>query len=304
MNKTRIKTYILSTLVVIMIIGQAYSVSMICNLQAQIDSMQIDMRSLNGIIEGNMSIIYANIDERLAEEDNLIESAAVEIGTLNLEDVTIPLTFKVTPKEVRADTAVSLDVDGVLFPMEKKDTTFSTTISHTIFEEISPKIVIEENGVKKTREDDRMNVFEMKHSIFPTVYPDYSGQMNKTKKGFSIKGELSLTITPAETEIKEIRLQIKADQKEVANELLSYDPPSGQYDQFTQYHAINKEIPAKSGQTCTMVVIVTDTLGFVHHYKIDDLSKNDRDVNEWSFAPSHERIYHPDGTLTWEGDNQ
>lgn len=108
------------------------------------------MNNLSNSIRSNMDAIYFNVDEMLKKKASLIESATTKIGMLNVDEFTVPVTFVLTPKEVSEHTAVSLDFDGELFPMEKNGTTFVATVSRNVFGDALPKIVIDKNGVKKT----------------------------------------------------------------------------------------------------------------------------------------------------------
>ncbi len=136
------------------------------NLQRQIENTNAEMNQLSGSIKNDMDTIYSNVDEMLKQKASLIESATTEMGEINVDDVTVPLIFTLTPKEVSESTVVSLDFDGELFPMEKNGTTFLATVNRDIFGDALPKIVIQEEGVKKITQDDRIGIRSIKESVF------------------------------------------------------------------------------------------------------------------------------------------
>jgi hypothetical protein len=91
------------------------------------------MNYLSNSITSNIDTIYSNVDEMLKQKASLIESATTEIGILNVDELTVPVTFTLIPKEVSEHPAVSLDFNGELFPMEKNGTTFFATVSCNVF---------------------------------------------------------------------------------------------------------------------------------------------------------------------------
>src|SRR5699024_1815037 len=111
------KKNIVHILIAILIISNMISFSKINNLQRQIENTDAEMSDLRYSVKEKMDTIYSNVDEMLKQKVSLIVSATTEIGVINVDDITVPITFTLTPKEVSENTAVSLDFDGELFPM-------------------------------------------------------------------------------------------------------------------------------------------------------------------------------------------
>lgn len=55
--------------------------------------------------------------------------------------------------------------------MEKNGTAFVAIVSRNVFGNALPKIVIDENEVKKTMQDNRIGIWSIKDKIFPTINP-------------------------------------------------------------------------------------------------------------------------------------
>lgn len=216
------KKNIMHILIAILIISQGISILKINNLQRQIESTNIQMNDLSNRIRSDMDAIYSNIDEMLKQKVSLIESAATEIGVINVDEFTVPVTFTLTPKEVSEHTAVSLDFDGELFLMEKNGTTFAATVSRNIFGDALPKVVIDENGVKKTMQDDQIGIWSIKESVFPIMTPRLVGEARFDGKIYRRKGNLSADIkeVPSGIEFKGIRFVIKVDDKMISDEAI------------------------------------------------------------------------------------
>ena len=161
----------LNILIVVLIVFQIASISKINNLQREIQNVNIGMDNLNRSVMSDINNIYSNVEQILKREASLIADANAEIGALDAGELTVPIKFTLTPKEVSEQTSVYLDFQGELFPMDKTGTNFSTTVLHDIFADTMPKIIIEEGGVKKITEDTRINVVSIKERLFPLLYP-------------------------------------------------------------------------------------------------------------------------------------
>jgi hypothetical protein len=99
-----------------------------------------------------------------------------------------------------------LDFDGEMFLTEKNGTTFAATVSRSIFGDALPKIVIDENGVKKTMQDDQIGIWSIKERVFPIMIPRLIGEARFDGKIYRRKGNLSADIkeVPSGIEFKEI----------------------------------------------------------------------------------------------------
>ncbi len=282
--------YILFT---VLIISQLLSIVKINNLQSQVENTKFQMNNLSGSIRNEMNSIYSNVNAMLNQQASLIENGSTEIGTPNIDQLTVPITFTLIPKEVSEHTAVSLDFNGELFPMEKDGTRFSAIISRDIFGTAFPKIIIDENEIRKTTEDERVGVWDIKEEIFPIMYPRLMGEARYGGEIYSRKGELSGEIkrVGSEIEFKEIRFVIKVDDKLISDEII----PSAS---FYSGYEVDEKIPLSSGQICTMTVIAMDSVGLEHHYMVDYWDADSGSHRELWF--DNELIYSSDGKLLWK----
>lgn len=279
-------------LISVLIISQLVSIIRINSLQRQVENTYREMNNLSHSIRTEMNGIYNNVDAMLNQQASLIESGAAKMGAPDIEQLTVPITFTLIPKEVSEHTAVSLDFNGELFPMEKNGTTFSTTISRDIFSISFPKIIIDENGIRKTTEDERVGIWDIKEEIFPTMYPRLMGDASYNGETYSRRGELSVEIKEAsEIEYKEIRFVIKVDDQLISDEIIPKES-------FYSGYEVDEKISLSSGQICTMTVIATDSIGLEHHYLVDHWDADSGSQREQLF--DNEQIYSSDGKLLWQ----
>lgn len=283
----------LNILIVLLIIFQIASISKINNLQREIQNVNIGMDNLNRSVMSDINNIYSNVEQILKREASLIADANAEIGALDAGELTVPIKFTLTPKEVSEQTSVYLDFQGELFPMDKTGTNFSTTVLHDIFADTMPKIIIEEGGVKKITEDTRINVVSIKERLFPLLYPRVSGGANYRKNIYSRKGMLNVDFKEIKSDIKytEMRLVVKVDNKLISDEIIPDEV-------FRSGYEVDEEIPMNDGQTYVMTLIATDSIGLKHHYTVEHWVAGTGEQIAPSFDDEH--IYSADGELLWK----
>lgn len=241
----------------------------------------------------DMNAVYSNVDDMLKKKVSLIESASTKIGAPNADDLTVPITFTLTPKEVSEHTAVSLDLNGELFPMEKNGTTFLVTIVRHVFGDALPKIVIDENGVKKTTQDNKIGAWSIMESVFPTLHPVFSGEVGFDGTTYRQAGKLSADAKRVESGVtfKEIHLVIKVDDQVISDKVIPSQALSFDYD-------MDEEIPLSNGQVCTMIVVATDSIGLEHHY-MEDIWVAGAEHQGYPWSDS-QQIYSAHGKLLWK----
>ena len=303
------KSYI-PILLAILIITSAISVVTIGSLQRQLISVRNEMSNLNYSVNSQLGAVYSNVEEMLSREADLLELAQYEIGALDAESLTVPVTFSLTPKVITAETSVSLDIGGEIFPLQKDGISFSGTIVCPLFGDIDPLILIDDGGIIKTATDERLVVWSLRHSVFPQIYPHLVGSSQhkngvyKYDKLLRISGIDSTAPREDEPQVTFVAMElvIKVDGDEVRRDVLPIErlyaelpaTLSGCYEGF----AIKMDLPLADRQACTTILVATDSLGFTHHYPIEHfVGGRGSQAEAWFGDP---QIYSPDGALIFD----
>ena len=258
------KKHFLYGALVLLLVAQIVSLFTINDLKNRVDGLNYQLGHLNNRITSEIGSIYSSIDNRLNEEAALIESADVEIGPVDPHENTVLITFSLTPKEIKEQTVISLDLNGEILQMEQNGIAFSLSVPCDIFSDVLPKIVIDENGTKKVTQDYRLDIGNVKDFVLPSMYPQLTGTSGYENNIYMRKGYFDNYFENAilQERFKGMRLLIKVDDEVISDEKIS----TGQF--FGGYE-IDKKIPMTEAQTCTITLVATDDLGFVHHYIVD-----------------------------------
>lgn len=176
--------------------------NMICLLQ--INSLKNSMDNyyqqiVSGINRNNNEIsnIYSNINSILEKQDSLLDSYDIEFGdSLDKDSLTVPVKFTVVPKEYSEGLTVNIQLDEESFILNKKGTSFETTVDIDIFDTFQPKVVINQNGIQKTESIDEY--YDLYNKFLLQLEGHYNGSIQYSNGKHIYKGgtiELRITNT-------------------------------------------------------------------------------------------------------------
>lgn len=161
-------------LIALLTVSQVYSFCKISELENRIWNTNNALGTAQNTLNNQISNIYADVSAMLEEEASIIHDASIEIGAVDADTITVPVTFTVEPKQVTDSMTVSLQFENETIQLEKNGTVY-TGIKQFALEagDVSPTILIEDNGVQTVMEDNRICVYSIGSWVFPTLYPVY-----------------------------------------------------------------------------------------------------------------------------------
>lgn len=263
---------------------QIMSFVRIGNLQKDLRDTKNQLAQLEANQSNQMNTIYANIDSMLKRQSSIIDSYDYSFGKIDSDQLTVPVTFKITPKETKADTRATLYVSDGSVVMSKNETTFTGTLGVDIFHPIEAKVIFAENGTEKT---EKLEIAEnLRGDMLPAVHARfereggtaiYRKQPNKLSGEYYGKGNLFIEVKPVQNNtIEKARLVVDVDGKVVSEE------PVNTGDRLSE---VDKQWTLSAGEILTMSVIATDSLGLNHKTFIEKLAldENANPINgdEW-----------------------
>ncbi|HCU07979.1 MAG TPA: hypothetical protein DF480_03250 [Clostridiales bacterium] len=280
-------------LILVLLFAQGASYFKISGLERRLEQTTSSLWSLQDSVNTQINSIYMNVDEMLEKQASAIEQLQTTLGAPDAASLTVPVTYTILPKEVSSKTAVSLDFGDRLLPMERNGTSFSLTVEAKIFDtELDPTIVITEGDVTKTEKNDALSLYRIRDEIFPYMHIRFMGSYGGNSQGFHITGTLSADKKPVSTSLDAVTYEEALFVIKVDDTVLSEKPIDiGRLDG----HEVDEEISLQDGETCTMIVVITDSLELEHHYTIASYVQGNQAQREPQFDEA--AIYTKDGTL-------
>lgn len=227
--------------------------------------------------------IYNNVEETLKKEASIVDNYNIAFGEkLNADDLTVPVSVNITPKEYSDDTKAFLQVNGRDISMEKSGTTFAANIDVFIFDDFEPKIILERDGVKKIETLDEY--YNLKDKYILNIDGGYSGNSNKDR----YKGSVNLFIVSGGQNTSE-----KITIIETVNGNVTGEKPvnMSEYDINDSVRNITFDVDEKidlvSGDKFMLYADIRDVYGINYKYvllayDIDDNGKSVKARPEWT----------------------
>lgn len=251
-----------------LVVLQLYSIVKINTLQRTIENSNYTIHSIENRLESQINSIYQSVDEKLEEQASLIHSSNIMIEKLDAATLAVPVTFTIEPKSVTETMSVFLDFNDEIIQLEKQGLHYSITKNLKISDNIFPKLIIDDNGVKSVEKHRDLNLSYIKENIFPNIYAHFSGSSSYRSNEYHENGSLNIDYKPSSenNSFIDVKYVVKIDEriiKETPVELSTYDKSSGA---FTL--DIDDKYPMNEGQILTANVVAIDSLGFTHEYLV------------------------------------
>jgi len=229
---------------------------------------------------GKIDNVYSNIDSMLKRQSSIIENYEYSFGEVDREELTIPVTFNIIPKEIKEDTAATLHVSDKSAVMSRNGTTFTATLPVYIFDQFKARVVLADSSVERTEE---LETWEnLRERVLPAIHVrfedrggvQYSKNTGKLSGEFKKKGRISLEVKSVpNNNIEKARLKIDIDGKVHSEKSIS---TGGAWFDF------DEKLVLSAGQTLMMTVEATDSFGLIYKsiiYKFS-LDENANPVHE------------------------
>lgn len=298
MNKDKFYIYIITIIIIVL---QSLSLMKIYNLENQLQNVEMNMNNQMRNISSDINNISSNVDETLNKQASIIESFDYKIGKLDNSDLTVPINFTIIPKEVSKDTVVSIEIDDKFYNMDKNKNKYTATVSISIFYDNTPKVIIKENDVMKTEEIEVFANVSIKDQIIPELNANLVGDRTYGSDTYQRTGSLGIdNVSKASaTEFTDVRLVVKVDDKLISDKTILPKDEGSKWRNF--YYELDEEVRLTKGQTCTMTVIATDSLGLDHHILVDywEAGSDGFMEDRWH---NTQIIYSDDGKIIWKPD--
>lgn len=258
-------------LIAVLIVLQGTSLGRIGDLQRDLRNMQNQLANLESNQSSQMNNIYVNIDSMLKRQSSIINSYEYSFGKVDSDKLTVPVTFEITPKETTGNTRATLYISDKSVDMSKNGTTFTGTVGVSIFDPIEAKVVLADSGIEKT---EKLEIIQsLREIVLPTFHAQlernsetaiYSKNSKELSGEYLGKGNISVKVMPVENNtIEKALLVVDIDGKVVTEEPIN---TGGLWTEF------DKKWTLSAGETLTMSVIATDSLGLNHKTIIERLT--------------------------------
>ena len=126
-------TKIISCVVVVLLI---FSLVEIANLNSEIDNLESANSRLNSeinLIRNDINSIYNNVDEKLKKQASILSGVNYDIGEINEDNETVPVSLKIVPKTLTDDMTISVKIGDETTELIRKGDEFTAKFNVGLF---------------------------------------------------------------------------------------------------------------------------------------------------------------------------
>lgn len=293
-----LKKNIVPILLAILIVLQLISLSRIEQLKNELNNTKNQLSNLSSSISGQINSLTANIHQALSKQSSMVDHFEYTFGDFDKGQLTLPVTFKVVPKEVTPEAAMTLELSGKRIAMERSGTTFTATLTVGIFKIFEAGVVLSDQGMEKS---EKLEVADnLRFRLLPTLFAHFEGNsmMNYTKSSGALSGtyhrsgQIALDVKPVENNtIEKARLVLEVDGKMVKELPMNSGGLPSDFD---------LSVPLSADQRLVLSVEATDGFGLIHQSIVEKLSLDGQAEpirgEDWMWM-GEAIIKHPDGTI-------
>lgn len=227
------KKKILYLIIILLGLSNIFTSIRLNNLENSINNNMQQSYSIEDNLRNEISNIYSNLEEKLKKQGSIIDSYDVKFGSeLNTDNLTIPITVTITPKEYSEELTSSLQLNDKIIEMQRNGTTFSVTASASIFDDLKLKIILNENGIQKTETIEEDYDLKGKY-ILEIMNGGFVGSVSRSSGKYNYYGNINIHFNRFEednpkslTIVKEVNDKVIEEQKiDLKKVNLSYERP-------------------------------------------------------------------------------
>lgn len=258
--------------VAVLIIMQFMMLSRIGSLQNELANTKNELINLSSLQSGHIVSLYHRIDKLLSSQDSILSRFDYVLGAVDPNELTVLVTFTISPKELTADTRAVLHVSGASTAMVRNGTVFTAAIPVDFFKQMDVTVALAEGNTEKI---ERLAITKnLSQEVLLSVFSTFEGNNHFMKKvdansgTYQIAGKAIIETKPVPiNSIQSASLVIDIDGRIVADRPLPANPSSPSLTEN-----IDEKIEIAAGQKLTMSAKVTDQLGLSYTAIVDQFA--------------------------------
>ena len=294
---------IISCVVVVLLV---FSLVEIANLSSEIDRLKSANSMLDSeikLIRNDINSIYNNVDEKLKKQASILSGVNYDIGEINDDNETIPVSLKVVPKNLSDDMEISVKTGDETTALVRKGNEFTATINVGLFigYEEFPLLTIKSSEGTQTEYLEDVDLSYQFDKYFPTLeadiqgssttYRDSSAHINSTFNVDIQKYGNDSDVTFTKITLVEMLNGEEIGRKDITDKVTEAD--------ISYTEKYEKDIDISDGYDLRLYIIAENSLGYTHEV-LAGCWMDDKTESMVETVLDNEIIYDKDGNMLWQ----
>lgn len=282
-----------------LILFNIFTLSKINSIERNMDNNIQHLSRGQDDLRREVSNIYSNVDEKLKKQASILDSYEITFGDELTENLTVPVSISVTPKENTENLTAELLINDGRNPMIKTGTTFTAFVDTYIFDPLLIKVVLNNNGTERIETID--NYDGLRHKYMLDIRAKFLGNIKYSSGKYEYDGDIVIhSFGPSNSSAEKISII-----RYINGKILDEQEVDMKGNDSTM-HSVKGEVELSAKDRIELYVNVQDNHGISYKYivkadEIDSEGKLVRMTPEWTNGSVIE-IKDKNGKVLFEND--
>lgn len=237
------------------------------SLQQNIENLQHNMSNQFSHLSSEVRGIGQNVSDTLERQASLFDGVDWSLGAVDTNNLTMPLTVSVVPKEADSESTATLTANGASVPMTRDGVHFTCVLPVGLFEPLAIYVTLDSAGTQRTQQLlDGLLPFEDR---LPMLYAQNAGgsSFEHYASKFKLDGPIDINVkVPESTALTSLKIVTTDNGTVIKEQALTpaFEPPA--WSQMVDY---TLELTLESNHTYETAVIATDSFGLSYRAIVD-----------------------------------
>lgn len=281
----------------------AFSIFLLYQMDNRLQNLDSQIANQYNMLSSEVGSIYSNVDAALTKQASILDSYDYQVGQINTADLTVPVTFRIFPKEYSENTAATLWMDEQSFHMQQSGNAFTVTVSIPVVNNgYLFTVSFKDRGLTRT---ETLNIYsDFLREAIPNGFANFEGQVASDMEDgahiLNFNGSVHMELYnyyPSENPVKSAKLCVSAGDKILYKTDVSVDDILNAAPiEITE----KLEIPANT--ECQLYIELADNYGLCYRfisYSIE-VDENGEPKESAEAAALTTNIYDSTGKLLFE----
>ena len=303
-NKTNAKWQkIISCIIVGLLVFSLIQIVVLRNEIDNLKSVNSRLSSELNQINSNISAIYTNVDKKLKEQASILSGVNYDIGEINDDNETVPVTLKIVPKNLSDDMTIAVKIGDETTELTRKGNEFTAKFNVGLFigYDEYPLVTIKTSALTQTEYLEDVYLSYQFDRYFPTLEARMNGSSTTYRDSSAhINSTYDVSIhqygNDSDVTFTKITLVETFNGEEIGREDITDKVAEADGSYSAQYV---KEIDISDGYDLRLYVIAENSLGYTHE-ALAGCWMDDRMGALVNVELDNEIIYDKDGNMLWQ----
>ena len=264
-----------------LVMANIFTLIKISNIENSMDRNIQQMYNTQNDIRNEINNIYLNVDEKLKKQASILDNFDIEFGEeLNADNLTVPVSISLTPKEITGGITATLLINDVRHSMINNGTTFTASVDVYIFEPLQIKVIMDNGSKEEIETIDEYD--DLKYKYILDFYGSFLGDAKYSAGKYQYNGDIVINYEGSlSNNLKAVSITKYINGKLIDEQEVNIEGNT------SIFHPVKEEVELSANDIIETYIVALDKYGLNYKYIVlrDEIDSNGNMVKmspEWT----------------------